>query len=456
MNFFGTDGIRGRFGTHPLTPCVLKAFAHALADLAKTQGIQTLLMGRDTRASGLVIERFLADIWRHLGLTVHCLGILPTPALAFLTKDRPLSLGVMISASHNPAHDNGIKVFGPRGEKLNNESIRALEQMMVFLMAESSSPAPFFPEVGSDHLLWTDPEARQDYERFLFQGLSQKRPFAHLKVVIDGAHGACFRIAPAVFQALGAEVFTLGCDPNGTNINDQCGALFTSPLQEAVLAHGADYGMAFDGDGDRILLVDSSGQVVDGDQILGLLAVDAHQKEALPHQTVVSTLMANGALEVFLSQRGIRLLRTPVGDRFVCEGMEKSGAILGGEPSGHLILKTFQTSGDGLLVALQALTICQNREHTHPIFPLFTPYPTQLKNLSLTPDFNLDASEIQTFLHDRRTSIETEGGRLLVRLSGTEPLLRIFIESRDLSQVDHHMAELIHFFALWTVPTLYT
>ena len=414
-SIFGTDGIRGRFGSFPLTPDVLTTLARAIASFLYAQNKNPLpiLIARDTRISGPDIEQHMITTFNTCGINTVSLGVVPTPALVYAMHTGEACLGMMISASHNPWHDNGIKLFDATGRKLTPTQEAALE---TFMTSEAVTHKPAGTHGHQDVI--------PSYKAFIKQTVNPLS-LTGQRLVIDTAHGAFTHIAPAVFKDLGADVITIGHDPNGKNINDDCGTTHPCTLQESVKKHHASFGVAFDGDGDRVLLCHDDGTLLDGDQILALLALTHQAQGRLDPPIVVSTVMANQAMEDCLTENGITLLRTPVGDRFIAETMAKTGSLLGGEASGHMILGQHSFTGDGLLAALHTLKVLMDPESPRMAF---TPYPHHLENLPMAqmdPKIlaNLDA------IQQAMTKTLRKGERFLLRKSGTEPLVRVMIEA---------------------------
>ncbi len=414
-SIFGTDGVRGRFGSVPLTPDVLTKLAKAIASFLYTQDKSPppILIARDTRISGPDIEQDMTTTFNACGVNTVSLGVVPTPALVYAIHAGKASLGMMISASHNPWHDNGIKLFDAKGRKLTPTQEAALETFM-------TSKAVINKPAGT--------HGHQDivpsYKAFIKQTVDPLSLRGY-RLVVDTAHGAFTHIAPTVFKDLGADVITLGHDPNGKNINDDCGTTHPCTLQEAVKKHHASFGVAFDGDGDRVLLCHGDGILLDGDQILALLALNHQAQGRLDPPIVVSTVMANQAMEDCLTAKGITFLRTPVGDRFIAETMAKTGSLLGGEASGHMILGQHSFTGDGLLAALHTLKVLIDPKSPRMAF---TPYPHHLENLPMAqmdPKILANLDAIQQVM----TETLRQGERFLLRKSGTEPLVRVMIEA---------------------------
>lgn len=425
--YFGTDGIRGRVGHSPITADFVLSLAHAVGRvLRRTEDKPTVLIGKDTRISGYMLESALESGFNSAGVNVVLLGPLPTPGVAYLTRAQRASLGVVISASHNPFDDNGIKFFSAHGTKLSDAWELDVE-------AALAQPPVWADSVDLGKAKRLD-DAAGRYIEFCKSTFSNELTLKGLKVVVDAAHGAAYHIAPKVFHELGAEVVAIGCSPDGLNINHEVGATHPEALVRAVKAHRADYGIALDGDADRLQLVDASGRLFNGDELLYML-VDDRLRQGEKLQGVVGTLMTNMAVEIAIQKRGIPFIRSKVGDRYVLEELEKQQWILGGEGSGHLLVLDKQTTGDGLVSALQVLQTCVRSGHKMAeLLSEVTLYPQTLINVRLRPgqqwlDNPLTAQETQ--------KVESElgqSGRLLIRPSGTEPLVRVMVEARDPAQ----------------------
>jgi phosphoglucosamine mutase len=384
-----------------------------------------VVIGKDTRLSGYMLEPALTAGFVSAGMDVMLLGPMPTPAVAFLTRSLRADLGVMVSASHNPYHDNGIKLFGPDGFKLSDEIEAEIEALMAASPANGlAAPA----DLGRARRI---DDARGRYIENLKSSFPRGLTLTGLKLVVDSAHGAAYHLAADLFFELGAEVVRLGVEPNGLNINAGGGSNEPAALRDAVLREGADLGIALDGDADRLVLVDDRGNPVDGDQLLALIAASWHAAERLRGRAVVATVMSNLGLERHLAGLGLDLRRTKVGDRYVAERMRADGCNVGGEQSGHIILSDFATTGDGLLAALQVLAVIRGRGRpASEVARVFTPVPQQLRNLRLPRPVDLEAPELVRVL-DRERARLAGAGRLLVRASGTEPVLRVMVESDD-------------------------
>jgi phosphoglucosamine mutase len=427
--FFGTDGIRGRANAGVMTA----ATAMAVGQAAGTHFLRgahrhRVVIGKDTRLSGYMMETALVAGFTSVGMDVIMTGPLPTPAIALLTREMRADLGVMISASHNPYEDNGIKLFGPNGFKLSDADEEAIEHLMErgnFSLAEGK-------HVGRARRI---DDAPGRYIHAVKGSVAEDIRFDDLKVVLDCANGAAYQVTPTAIWELGAELVSIGVNPNGTNINDNVGSTSLDTIKARVVAEGADIGLALDGDADRLIVVDEKGQTVDGDQLMALIAGQLAEAGQLRGGGVVATVMSNLGLERYLQARGLELVRAKVGDRYVLEELEKHGWILGGEGSGHLLVLDRHTTGDGLVSALQVLHACVDSGKTMAqLLADVTLFPQTLINVRLQPGQDWKTN---TFLTDETHAVETElgeTGRVLIRASGTEPLLRVMVEARDAQQ----------------------
>jgi phosphoglucosamine mutase len=431
---FGTDGIRGVAGEYPLDPATVFAFGLALGhDAARTQVNPEILIGADTRESGGWIAELVAGGLEQTGAKVRYAGVITTPGVAYLTRSGPFLAGVMISASHNPYQDNGLKVFGHNGFKLPDVEETAIELEILRLRAEGIAPQAT--------KLVTEERWAREYLDFL-ASLSTMR-LDGVKLAMDCGNGAAYRLGPELFRRLGAEVIPLCVEPDGRNINLHCGALHTEMLQSVVVASGADFGVAFDGDADRAILVSQSGKTVDGDSVLLVLARAMKASGHLKEDTVVATVMSNLGFEKALEGAGIRMVRMPVGDKYVLEEMVRLGASLGGEQSGHVILREFATTGDGMLTALKTIeTARAAKVGLDELTADLKVYPQKLVNVRVREKKALTevpavAREIQ---HVETAFAGT--GRVLVRFSGTEPLARVMVEGQDAAQVETFSARI--------------
>ena len=425
--YFGTDGIRGTVGVAPITPDFVLKLAHAVGRVLKqSEAKPTVLIGKDTRISGYMLESALESGFNSAGVDVVLLGPLPTPGVAYLTRAQRASLGVVISASHNAFADNGIKFFSAQGTKLPDAWELAVEAALEEppVWADSAS-------VGKARRL---ADAAGRYIEFCKSTFANDLTLKGMKIVVDAAHGAAYQIAPNVFHELGAEVIAIGCAPDGLNINRGVGATHPEALVQAVKEHGAHYGIALDGDADRLQMVDAQGRLYNGDELLYLMATDrlSEGEEVLG---VVGTLMTNKAVEVALQSKGIEFVRSKVGDRYVLEELEKRRWLLGGEGSGHLLALDRHTTGDGLISALQVLQACvRSGSSMAELLADVTLFPQVLLNVRLQPGQDWKAN---TRLDEAVRLVESElgaGGRVLIRASGTEPLLRVMVEARDPTQ----------------------
>ena len=425
--YFGTDGIRGTVGQAPITPDFVLRLAHSVGQvLRKSETRPVVLIGKDTRISGYMLESALESGFNSAGVDVVLLGPLPTPGVAYLTRAQRASLGVVISASHNAFEDNGIKFFSAHGTKLPDAWEMEVE-------AALHTPAQWVQSSALGKTRRLD-DAAGRYIEFCKSTFAYDLTLKGLKIVVDGAHGAAYHIAPKVFHELGAEVIAIGCAPDGLNINHLVGATHPQALVAAVKEHKADFGVALDGDADRLQMVDSQGRLFNGDELLYLMASDRLQRgDELPG--VVGTLMTNLAVELALQARGVEVVRAKVGDRYVLEALHERGWILGGEGSGHLLALDKHTTGDGLISALQVLQTCVRAGKTMAeLLSDVTLFPQTLLNVRLRPGTDWQAN---VALQEQTKAVEIElghSGRVLIRASGTEPLVRVMVEARDAAQ----------------------
>ncbi len=433
--FFGTDGIRGLTNQAPMTAEVaLKVGQAAGAHFLRGDHRHRVVIGKDTRLSGYMMESALVAGFTSVGMDVVLVGPMPTPAVAMLTRSMRADLGVMISASHNPFHDNGIKLFGPDGYKLSDADEAAIETLL-------DAPANLV-EPGKIGRAKRIEDARGRYVHFAKSTFPDTLRLDGLKIVIDCAHGAAYHVAPDALWELGAEVIALGVAPNGTNINDDCGSTHPQTLQETVVASGADIGLALDGDADRLIVVDETGTVIDGDQLMALIAIDQQRLGLLKGDGVVATVMSNLGLERRLAEVGLKLHRTQVGDRYVLETMRKLGCNVGGEQSGHLILTDHATTGDGLVAGLQILAamIGQGKPASQ-LLRQFEPVPQLLRNVRFKGGAPLEAEAVKACIAAAEAQLEGRG-RLVIRKSGTEPLIRVMAEGDDAAEVEALVARI--------------
>ncbi|NDE89782.1 MAG: phosphoglucosamine mutase [Alphaproteobacteria bacterium] len=438
--FFGTDGIRGKVNQEPMTaPTLLKLAMAAAMQFRRGNHRHHVVIGKDTRLSGYMIEPALTSGFVSMGMDVTLLGPLPTPAVAMLTRSLRADMGVMISASHNPFDDNGIKLFGPDGNKLSDETEMQIEKLMQDDMQQHLvEPKSFGRAMRLD-------DAKGRYIEFVKSSFPKGLRLDGLKIVIDCAEGAAYKVAPAVLWELGAEVIAIGTKPDGVNINKQCGATAPQAMMESVILHGADLGIALDGDADRLILADEKGARIDGDQIMALIAQSWKQSGLLRGDAIVATVMSNLGLERFLNAQNIKLHRASVGDRYVVEQMAKTGCNLGGEQSGHIVMSDFNTTGDGLVAALQVLAmLVQNKKKASDALRLFMPVPQKLTNVRVTTTTILEQSPVKNAIAEAEKRLGSQG-RLLVRKSGTEPLIRVMAEGDDEALINSIVSDLCAF-----------
>ena len=423
---FGTDGIRGTANSGSMTAeTALKVGMAAGAQFIRGDHRHRVVIGKDTRLSGYLLEPALVAGFVSVGMDVILVGPVPTPAIAMLVQSLRADLGVMLSASHNPYQDNGIKLFGPDGYKLSDEIEIEIEARM-----DGDQPGDL---AASEKLgrTWRLESARGRYNDYVKRTFPREHTLDGLKVVLDCANGAAYRVAPEVLWELGAEVVPIGVDPDGFNINKDCGSTDTDTLRSLTTVHGADLGIALDGDADRVLIVDEKGEMVDGDQILGLVARNWKDRNILKGGGVVATVMSNLGLERYVEGLGLNLHRTQVGDRYVVEYMRSQGFNLGGEQSGHIILGDYSTTGDGLIAALQVLSVVKKSgKPASEVCRPFEPLPQLLKNVRFAGVSPLEAVTVQDAIADAEAQLNGKG-RLLVRPSGTEPLVRVMAEGED-------------------------
>jgi len=430
--FFGTDGVRGVANVYPMTTEIAMQLGRAVAYLFKgSDKRRRIVIGKDTRLSGYMIENAMASGICSMGVDVQLVGPLPTPGIAFITSSMRADAGVVISASHNPYQDNGIKFFSHDGLKLPDEMELRLEQLM--FSEELDVLRPTADEVGRAFRI---DDATGRYIVFLKYTFPRDLDLRGMKIVVDCANGAAYKVAPAVFEELGADVVRIGVSPNGTNINAGCGSLFPTQLAEAVKEHGADVGVALDGDADRVIFVDEAGREVDGDHIMAICATHMLGEGTLAHNTLVATVMSNMGLDIALRRAGGAVVKTGVGDRYVVEEMLKKGYNLGGEQSGHMIFFDHNTTGDGVLSALQALAIMQRTgQPLSQLAEVMTALPQLLVNVRVKEKVDLATVPAVQRVIDACNEELGETGRVLIRYSGTEPLLRIMLEGENDQQI---------------------
>ena len=436
--YFGTDGIRGEANRHPMTAEVALRVGMAAGKMfmSNDERRHLVVIGKDTRLSGYMIETALVAGFTSVGMDVRQFGPLPTPGVAMMTRSLRADLGVMISASHNAYSDNGIKLFGPDGYKLSDEKELAIEA----LMDEGLDQGLATPTALGRVQRIDDCQAR--YIGIAKATFPRRLSLSGMRIVIDCANGAAYKVAPDALHELGAEVIRIGVTPNGFNINEECGSTHPAAMQKVVREYRADIGIALDGDADRLVICDEKGQVVDGDQIMALIAGEWAAHGNLRGGGVVATVMSNLGLERFLAARKLKLDRTQVGDRYVMARMREGGFNLGGEQSGHLILSDFSTTGDGLLAALQVLAVL--KEADKPMSALarqFEPVPQKLENVRFASGQPLESEKVKGAIADAEQRLNGSG-RVLVRASGTEPLIRIMAEGDDETLVSQVVREI--------------
>ena len=423
---FGTDGVRGTANTHPMTAEMALRIGAAVGRYFRKDSsvAHRVVIGKDTRLSGYMFENALTAGLTSTGMNVLLLGPVPTPAVGLLTPSMRADLGVMISASHNPAEDNGIKFFGPDGFKLSDEAELEIEALI-----EAGVEPTHAENIGRAKRI---DDGRFRYVERVKSTFPQGMRLDGIKVVVDCANGAAYRAAPEVLWELGAEVIPVGVSPNGFNINQDCGSTQPRVAAETVVSHGADLGICLDGDADRVILIDETGHVADGDQIMALLAARWAEEERLAGKALVATVMSNLGLERFLLARGLRLERTDVGDRYVVERMRAGGFNLGGEQSGHIVMTDYATTGDGLMAGLQFLAeMVRSGQHASELVHSFEKVPQLLKNVRYAPgQMPLELGPVQAAISDAEGQLNGKG-RLLIRKSGTEPLIRVMAECED-------------------------
>jgi len=440
MRLFGTDGVRGLAGKELRASTAMRLAMAAGIYFRKFTKTNKILVGKDTRRSGYMIENALVSGLTAVGYNVIQIGPMPTPAIAFLTEDMRCDAGIMISASHNPYEDNGIKFFDSQGNKLSEKDEAAIEEIYfneTLLIDEQKTGR----DIGSSKRI-DDVIGR--YIVKLKNSFPLDLTLSGVRVILDTANGAAYKVAPTVFEELGADVIVINNKPNGYNINDNCGAIHPSTLSEKVLEYRADIGFAFDGDADRLVVVDEKGKQVDGDKLIGALALYLKNEKKLKNSCVVATVMSNQGFEDFLKKHQINLIRANVGDKYVLEEMRKHQCILGGEQSGHVIFSDYAKTGDGLVTALQTIAlILKSRKKASEILNPFELYPQKLLNIKVSQKKPLDSID---GLKEKEKAIKKEGLRSLIRYSGTENKLRILLEGKNTKAIDHWIEDLEKFF----------
>jgi phosphoglucosamine mutase len=443
---FGTDGVRGVANTYPMTTEIAMQLGRAIAFLVKKQVSDKehnprIVIGKDTRLSGYMIENALASGICSMGVNVLLVGPLPTPGIAFITTGMRADAGVVISASHNPFQDNGIKIFSNHGFKLPDEEEAIIEDLIFSKKMDSLRPVA--EEVGKAARI---DDARGRYIVFLKNTFPKRYTLDGIHIVLDCAHGATYGVAPHVFEELGAKVTSIGVQPDGKNINHECGALHPGVMAKLVRKHNADLGIALDGDGDRLIVADEQGTIVDGDQIMAICAEEMIERQKLSKNTLVATVMSNLGLDIAMQRMGGKLIRTQVGDRYVVEEMRRNAYNFGGEQSGHLIFLKHNTTGDGILGALQLLVAMKKKERPlSELTQIMEPFPQILKNVRTEKKVALE--QISGF-SDKIARLEKSlgaTGRILVRPSGTEPVIRVMVEGEDENLIETMACELCDF-----------
>ena len=441
MSYFGTDGIRGKFGELPITPDFILKLGYVTGQVLMENNDNpvrkpSVVIGKDTRLSGYVIEGALQAGFNAAGVDVHMLGPLPTPAIAHLTRSFNADAGVVISASHNPYYDNGIKLFSADGKKLTDEMQNSINDKLKAIMNASETDNSVIMPILDPALLGKNHrinDAKGRYIEFCKGSFPYQYDLSHLTIVVDSANGAGYSVAPRVMRELGATVIAINNTPDGININADCGSTHPEGLQQAVLEHKADVGIALDGDGDRIVMVDETGKLIDGDSILYLLATQGHTKA----KGVVGTLMSNMGLELALKQAGIEFTRAKVGDRYVMHALEANGWILGGEPSGHILCLDKSRTGDAIIAGLQVLAVMQAQGRAlSDLVEGFEVLPQKLVNVRLSQMQDPFQYPELIAAFDKAQATLAGRGRLLIRQSGTEPLIRVMVESDDMIECD--------------------
>ena len=436
--YFGTDGIRGESNLFPMTPDIAMRVGIAVGTIFRRgEHRHRVVIGKDTRLSGYMLENALVAGFTAAGLDVFLLGPIPTPAVAMLTRSLRADVGVMISASHNPFADNGIKLFGPDGYKLSDEIETTIEDLLDQDFQAQLAPAH---EIGRAKRVEGD---IYRYIEFVKRTLPRDVTLHGLRVALDCANGAAYKVAPLALWELGAEVVTIGNEPNGTNINFECGSTHPSALQKKVHETRADIGIALDGDADRVIIVDENGAIIDGDQLMAVIAEFWANDQLLKGDGIVATVMSNLGLERFLGDKGLSLARTKVGDRYVVEHMRRNNFNVGGEQSGHIVLSDFGTTGDGLVAALQILAAVKRTGKTvSEICNRFEPVPQLLRNVRYAGGKPLEDKQVKQAIKDAEAELATSG-RLVIRPSGTEPLIRVMAEGDDRSQIERIVNDLV-------------
>ncbi len=436
--YFGTDGIRGRANAHPMTSEIALKVGMAAGKIFQSGAHRhRVVIGKDTRLSGYMLEAALMSGFTSVGVDVFLLGPMPTPAVAMLTRSLRADLGVMLSASHNPSHDNGIKLFDPDGYKLSDDMERQIEALI------DSDTRELLADADKIGRATRVESAQERYIEFAKRTLPKNLRLDGLRIVIDCANGASYKVAPEALWELGAEVIKIGVEPNGKNINHKCGSTAPEALVEKVKEVRADIGIALDGDADRVVIVNEKGQIVDGDQLMAVIAESWHRRGKLAAGGIVATVMSNLGLERYLKDIGLSLARTPVGDRYVTEHMRKHGFNVGGEQSGHIVLSDFTTTGDGLVSALQVLAcVVSTGKPVSEVCNRFEPLPQLLKNVRYERGKPLEDARVLKAIEGAKARLG-DRGRLVIRPSGTEPVIRVMAEGDDEGMVSSVVGDIV-------------
>ena len=438
--YFGTDGIRGTANKFPMTAEIaLKVGMAVGAKCIDGDHRHRVVIGKDTRLSGYVIEPALTAGLAAVGMDVFLVGPVPTPAVSMLTRSIRADIGIMISASHNPYCDNGIKIFTRDGHKLSDKLEREIEALI------EGDITPHLAESKNFGRVTRLDDASNRYIEFVKNSFPKDKTLTNLKIVVDCANGAAYKIASKIFWELGAEVVEIGTEPNGYNINENCGSTHPEALCKKVIEEKADIGIALDGDADRLLIVDEKGNPIEGDHLIALIAEQLHNNGNLKRDTVVITQMSNLALENYLSYSGVSTIRSQVGDRYVLEEMRKIGCNFGGEQCGHIVLSDYSTTGDGLIAALQVLSVvCESKKPVSEVFDIFQLFPQILKNTKFDANKKnpLEEQSVQDFIKKKEKELAGTG-RILVRKSGTENLIRVMVEGKVKAQIERITDEII-------------
>lgn len=430
QKLFGTDGIRGRAGEFPMTPeLALKVGMAAGIQFTRGDHRHRVVIAKDTRLSGYMLETALTSGFIAAGMDVVLVGPMPTPAVAMLVKSMRADLGVMISASHNPYYDNGIKLFGPDGYKLSDKTEAAIERAVADNKLKTASATALGRARRLD-------DAQGRYIEFAKATFPKELTLEGLKIVVDCAHGAAYQVAPIILRELGAEVLAIGVQPNGQNINDTCGSTAPEGMCDIVRKTKAHIGIALDGDADRVIICDEKGEILDGDQVMAMIATLCHKNGTLKAKGIVATQMSNMGFEKYLKKLGLKLVRTKVGDRYVVEEMRKGGYNIGGEQSGHIIMSDYTTTGDGIIAALQVLAYMRaSKKPLSQCGKLFTPMPQLLRNVKYKGTSPLDKPAVKKSIEAAEKKLSGIG-RVFIRPSGTEPLIRVMVEAEDAKMVE--------------------